>query len=207
MRKVLYLLLSCIVAQGPVNAMNQQAAAGWADFFESMQVDEPVVEHVPLLEAAEKGDLQQVRALLDGGIDVNLRDRAGWTPLYKAVLHSHPLVVKLLLERGAHVDPEDLMRKGALDYREYLISPEVKFKRSLNRLMKGHYSQSSQYLFNRDEVIELIKEHVARIETRRNEMLVFLRAQHSRLGEQSPAQSLNPYVFRDIFELLKNSDR
>jgi len=140
MRKVLFFYVKLYWwCQISVNAMDQHQVPEWADFCKQMQVPEQVVEHVPLLEAAEKGDLQQVRALLDGGIDVNLRDRRGNTPLHKAVLHSHPAVVKLLLECV-------LITQGALDYCQYHEAPEVKIKRSLDRLMKGHDSQPLKIL-------------------------------------------------------------
>jgi len=57
--------------------------------------------------AATRGDLAQVRALLDAGVDVNARTDYGATALSYAADKGHAQVVKLLLERGAEVDPED----------------------------------------------------------------------------------------------------
>ncbi|MGD2153511.1 MAG: TonB family protein [Gemmatimonadales bacterium] len=57
-----------------------------------------------LLTAAGEGRVDDVRALLDGGVDVNARNDDGWTPLLYAALGGHPDVVALLLEYGADVN-------------------------------------------------------------------------------------------------------
>jgi ankyrin repeat protein len=58
----------------------------------------------PIHAAAETGDLRTVRALLDGdpGL-VHRSDRAGGTPLHRAVVGRSKAVVALLLDRGADV--------------------------------------------------------------------------------------------------------
>ena len=42
-----------------------------------------------------------VRLLLDGGTDVNLKDKRRLTPLHKAAINGHAQVIGLLLDRGA----------------------------------------------------------------------------------------------------------
>ena len=54
-----------------------------------------------LLHACEVGHVAGVEAALRDGADVNFVDDAGWTPLKKAALNGHELVVDVLLERGA----------------------------------------------------------------------------------------------------------
>jgi ankyrin repeat protein len=58
-----------------------------------------------LIDASAKGDLAQVRKLLDGGIGVNAKRMGeGTTPLIAACNKSRYDVVKFLLDRGADVN-------------------------------------------------------------------------------------------------------
>ncbi len=61
-------------------------------------------DEAALLRAAGEGRVDDVRALLDQGVDVNARNEEGWTPLIAAALGGHTEVVGLLLEHGA--DPQ-----------------------------------------------------------------------------------------------------
>lgn len=56
----------------------------------------------PLDVAACRGDVEEVRALLDGGADVDARGEQGRTALHEAVGQGHAEVVQLLLTRGHH---------------------------------------------------------------------------------------------------------
>jgi hypothetical protein len=56
-----------------------------------------------LLLAAERGDLAQVRSLLDKGVSPDVKDDDGRTPLTEAAYGGHVDVVKLLIDRGADV--------------------------------------------------------------------------------------------------------
>lgn len=60
-----------------------------------------------LWEAARKGDVPAVTALLDKGADVNAKFRYGATALFKAAERGHTEVVKLLLARGADPSVKD----------------------------------------------------------------------------------------------------
>ena len=61
-------------------------------------------EEERLVDAADRGDVEQVRQLLDAGVDVNARNNMGNTALREAVRSRHVAVVKLLVERGADVN-------------------------------------------------------------------------------------------------------
>jgi len=57
--------------------------------------------------AAERGDISEVRRLLDCGAPVDQLDDADETALHGAAAFGHVEVVHLLLERGAEVDQTD----------------------------------------------------------------------------------------------------
>jgi len=66
-----------------------------------------------LHEAAEYGDVEEVKRLIASGADVNAMSavsqsvQVGWRPLTAAASGGHPQVVKVLLENGAEVDAND----------------------------------------------------------------------------------------------------
>ena len=57
----------------------------------------------PIHDAAKKGDVAALEALLTAGADVNESDGFG-TPLYFAARRGHVAAAKLLIERGADVN-------------------------------------------------------------------------------------------------------
>ena len=59
-----------------------------------------------IFEAAYAGLASAVSTLLKGGVDPNSTDGNGWTPLMYAAYGGHTLVVRLLLEAGAQIQPE-----------------------------------------------------------------------------------------------------
>jgi len=63
------------------------------------------MEDTKLHRAAERGDLETVRALLAGGADVNAKGWSDWTPLHYAAKR-HFDVVELLLAHGADVNAD-----------------------------------------------------------------------------------------------------
>ena len=60
-----------------------------------------------LHDAVERGDVDAVRNLIEGGADVNKARDDGVTPLYWAALQGHEAVVKALIEAGADVNKAD----------------------------------------------------------------------------------------------------
>ena len=61
----------------------------------------------PLHQAAAKGDVNQVQALLSQGADVDARDLGGRTPLHVAARDGHKDIVSLLLDNGANINALD----------------------------------------------------------------------------------------------------
>ena len=72
---------------------------------------DPAARHLALALAAQLGQADAVRLLLDAGEDPDRYDPAGAhahaTPLHQAALHGHETVVRLLVERGAALDLRD----------------------------------------------------------------------------------------------------
>ena len=67
-----------------------------------------------LVDAASRGDVAQVRRLLDDGADVNERDAQGRTAVTAAALGDHVEVARALISAGADVDAQDSDRNNAL---------------------------------------------------------------------------------------------
>jgi len=68
----------------------------------------------PIHMAARRGNLAIARVLLDGGADLEARDKKGETPLRRAVNCGHPEFVSLLLAHGADVNARDDAGKSML---------------------------------------------------------------------------------------------
>ncbi len=60
-----------------------------------------------LITAAEKGDMATVKILLKNGVDVNAKDKAGWTALMKAINKGHKEIAKELINKGADVNAKN----------------------------------------------------------------------------------------------------
>lgn len=66
-----------------------------------------------LLAAAEQGDTEQVRQLLDQGVNVDCRNEYRQTPLMLAAEEGHLDTTELLLQRGANLEARDEWDKTA----------------------------------------------------------------------------------------------
>lgn len=71
---------------------------------------ESVDQIASLLQFASTGRVDEVRQILDAGLDVNAKDYDLRTALHLAASEGHYGVVKLLLERDAYVNPVDRWR-------------------------------------------------------------------------------------------------
>ncbi len=60
-----------------------------------------------LFTAAQNGEQEEVKALLDQGIDINAKNSEGNTPLYYALIGGHGELAQLLIEKGADVTVKD----------------------------------------------------------------------------------------------------
>lgn len=59
--------------------------------------------------AIQQGNLAQVKAKLDAGIPVDIKDESGQTPLMTAAMNGKPEIVTYLLSRGAKIDLTDTL--------------------------------------------------------------------------------------------------
>lgn len=76
-----------------------------------------------LIDAAENGNLDEVRKALEKGADVNAKDKYSNTALMKAAVKGHSDIVELLIEEGADTDAKDVFDETAL----------------FNAVLKGHF--------------------------------------------------------------------
>ena len=79
----------------------------------------------PLLEAAQNGDVNAVKALLDAGGNVNHRDETGRTLLTYAALNNHKEVAQVLLDKGADVNARNTTGETALSFAAREGHPEI----------------------------------------------------------------------------------
>ncbi len=86
----------------------------------------------PLVEAASRGDLPTLNALLARGDSPHSRDACRWTPLMKASLGGHGALVERLLLAGAEVDAED---QGG--YTALMLAASNNHVEVIERLLEG----------------------------------------------------------------------
>ncbi|GAB3762092.1 ankyrin repeat domain-containing protein [Ramlibacter monticola] len=67
----------------------------------------------PLVEAAARGDLARLQALLRGGADIEQRNAGGRTAVLAATAGNHLEAVRALIARGADVNAQDRQRDSA----------------------------------------------------------------------------------------------
>ena len=94
----------------------------------------------PIHVAARVGDLAGVQAELDKGVDVNVKDRFGFTPLREAAWYGHKEIAELLLAKGAEVNMKNKYSKTPLDW-------AIDFKHTeLADLLRKHGGKTAEEL-------------------------------------------------------------
>ena len=63
---------------------------------------------VDIWEAAEEGNIEAVKQHLAAGMDVDVKDKVGWTPLHDAVGQGHKEIAELLIAKGADMEAKDV---------------------------------------------------------------------------------------------------
>jgi hypothetical protein len=129
-------------------------------------------ENSPLHSAAYYADIEMVRVLLDYGVDVNSRNKDGWTPLYYAPnsYPNDPGAARLLLDRGA--DPNLGAKDGQTPLHEALQYGWIEMARLLIEhganveviQVKGKHGKTALEIASEeqyDEIVKLLMEHGA----------------------------------------------
>ena len=98
------------VREAAVRTVSGYAAVPYREFEVNFNVDRRVDVPEAIGLAARGGDLVRVRELIDAGVglDLDVRDDAGKTPLYLASQNGHEEVVLALLGAGAQMDRASL---------------------------------------------------------------------------------------------------
>jgi ankyrin repeat protein len=78
-----------------------------------------------LIDYVKLGNITKIQELIDQGVDLNVQDEYGYTPLIWAASYSKPDMVKLLLDAGANKDITDIDKHNALYWANYYGHPEV----------------------------------------------------------------------------------
>ncbi len=109
MRRVTVKLLTILLLVAGITSNNLYLQAG-----HDIETQTEPLQAGLLHDAIYNGSIEYVRALLQGGIDVNDRDEGGQTALHRAVFYNKVNLVKLLLTYGAKVDIEDFREYSPL---------------------------------------------------------------------------------------------
>jgi ankyrin repeat protein len=80
------------------------------------QVQAGAAEEELLRQLALEGELEEVKKLMNSGVDFMAVDQEGHTALMYAAFNGHSKIVLALLEEGAELDQRDVMARTALLY-------------------------------------------------------------------------------------------
>ena len=93
-----------------------------------------------LLDAAEKGAIDQVKEALKRGANINAKDKKGDTALHKATQNRHPDVERFLLENGADRAAENALELTALHFSKAYAPQDIEGllqqKRAINEMLR-----------------------------------------------------------------------
>ena len=69
-------------------------------------MENPAVDQLetPLHDAVKNGNLQEVHALIQKGINLDSKDASGETPLHYAAIFGQETIVEVLLKKGAQIE-------------------------------------------------------------------------------------------------------
>ncbi len=126
-----------------VKNLQERTAADWAADNGNTDVAERITQAIEqlntLFTAATTGDTERARQLLDAGVNPNLTDQNGQSPLLMAAQNGHLDMIRLLLARGARVEQTNregetavmlAAYNGHLPALNYLVSQGALFQQS-----------------------------------------------------------------------------
>jgi serine/threonine-protein phosphatase 6 regulatory ankyrin repeat subunit B len=78
-----------------------------------------------LFQAVKQNDIDQVRKLIASGIDVNMKNGSGQTPLHLASVYNRKAVAELLIKAGVGINVKDQGGETALHLAAVYYSMDV----------------------------------------------------------------------------------
>ncbi len=91
-------------------------------------------EILALYQSVREGDIEKIKLLLDKGINVNTKDKEGWTPLHWATKNKHTELALLLIKKDAYVTTRDKFGARPIDFAlEY--NNEILISEMMSRLI------------------------------------------------------------------------
>ena len=112
-----------------------------------------------VLDLAREGQTQELAAVIDRGVPVNLTGGSGDSLLILAAYHGHPETVRMLLERGA--DPDRVNDRGqtalgAAVFRQSAAAVELLLDHGADVHAGGRSAAQIAAFFNLDEMAALL---------------------------------------------------
>ena len=95
---------------------------------------------VDIHEAAAFGNIEAIKQHLAADVDVNAKDRMGWTPLCEAAINGHKEIAELLIANSADVNAKDDRGMTPLDW-------AIKYKQTeIADLLRKHGGKTGEEL-------------------------------------------------------------
>ena len=160
-----------------------------------------------IFDAARTGNVARVQELIrTPGVDVNVTDKFGDTPLHDAASHGHKEIVELLLNAGANMNSKGFedqtpLHLAALSGHTEVVELLIRAGADIN--MKNKYGRTALEMardWKGEDVVALIIQEIqaSRLRQAKQEVSTLATAAIERLGKDSPAQGLTSYLLQDI---------
>ena len=163
-----------------------------------------------LVRAAEEGDIQYVRNLLDLGADINMRDKKGYTALIIATQYKYIVIIRLLLDRGADPNISSVYGDTPLIYASFggrtdIVRLLLRYGADPN--IQNRYGETAldkAVQFEYDDIAELIHDHIKLQRVQQN--LTFASSLNPRLGYDTPLNDLDHDTMKKVLEYDRRYD-
>ena len=223
MDKVLLLVLSCILACNSMNAMDHGNSLIYATITDDLELastllksradvnwQDPKFGHSALHFVK---NIAMAKLLLDHGANINLPAKNGITAL-DCIIHKELGedidLLKFLLSRGAHVNPQD--HASLLQWPHVLKKNVIKLSFKNGEVVHSSDLSGSEPLqmtlpmaYRQRKIANLLRSWAVVATGSKAGRLAFLMAQDGHAGKDSPANLLSQYLFQEICSYLRPS--